>query len=367
MSKKTAASATAPAPAASRAKGPEITEPIHIPLATPNATSRLFAEDTPPAQDVPPADVPRGTTPEIPAAPAPVPPPPAQEPVAPPAAPPSPEVPAVPAPTTPPAPSDVTFIEDLLAKSNIPLNKVMVRVKVDGKEEVMSYEDAKMRVQLKEHLNLAGQELGTQRRAFAEERRKFHEERGNIQNLGVRQPAMDPAAPTPLEQFPQNTDPLVAQLIGEVKMLRERVQGIDPLVFDANRQRVANELKSQGFPDFMDYIPKIEAHITNLKDPMAIQYYDTDIGSKALYHELKSRDLMEQMSRANRPPAPPPPSAPRSPEPPIIRIDGGSSPSQAGVDNYDAQYEDVLTRWKQTRDPRLFRQILQMKGAAAPA
>ena len=361
MSKKNSAPATAPRPAASQ---PLPIENVTLQIQEPDATSRLFPEATPITENVP-----HGTITDVPAPTPVVTPPPAPAPVAPavpPAAPATPP-PAAPAPAPAPAASDDTFLEDLLAKSNIPMEKVKVRLKVDGVEQVMSYEEAKKRVQLQEHLNLAGQKLGEDRRAIAEERRKLQEEQRTVPNLGA------PRVPTPVEPTPDDlANPLVRALYDEVITLKGRMQGLDPVVFDTNRQRVANELKAQGFPDFLEYIPKIEAHIATLKDPRYIEYYDTEVGSKALYHELKSRDLMEQMAKANRPPvpapaAPVPPAAPPA-NAPIITIDGGQNPSQAVVvDNYDAQYQDVLERWKQTRDPRLFRQLLKMRGASATA
>lgn len=349
MSKKSAAATAKPAAPAQETSH----EPINMKLPESNATSHLFPETIPPAEETPPAVV-------VPPQEVPV------EPTAP-VVPPAPESPAVPsetpAPTTPtPTPTDETFLEDLLAKSNIPLDKLKVRIKVDGKEEVLSYEEAKKRVQLKEHLNLAGQQLGVERRTVAEERKKWSEEQRSAQFPGAqRQPV-----PTN-EQIPVS-DPLIAQLIDKVNMLESRQQGLDPVIFDVNRQRVAGELKSQGFPDFLDYIPKMEAHISALKDQNAIQYYDTEIGSKALYHELKNRDLMEQMQRAQRPtpPAPMPQKVTSSPEhAPIIVIDGGSQPSQAGLDNYDAKYQEKLSRWQKTRDPVIFRELLAMRGAGA--
>lgn len=358
MSKNKAAPATAPRPAVN----PPAVQDINIQVQQPDATSRLFPEETPITQNVP-----HGTIQDVPA-PTPV--------VVPPVAPPAPPAPAVPPekPTTPPpaapapapapAASDDTFLEDLLAKSNVPMDKVKVRLKVDGVEQVMSYEEAKMRVQLKEHLNLAGQKLGEDRRAIAEERKKLQEQQRTVPNLGV------PPAPTPGEPTPEDlANPLVRALYDEVITLKGQMQGLNPVVFDVNRQRVANELKAHGFNDFLEYIPKMEAHIATLKDPRYVEYYDTEVGSKALYHELKSRDLMEQMAKANRPPAPPPvpPVAPPV-NAPIITIDGGQNPSQTiVVDNYDAQYQDVLERWKQSRDPRLFRQLLKMRGASATA
>lgn len=356
MSKKNSAPATAPRPAAQQLP----VENVRINVQEPDATSRLFPEATPITENVPhgtisdvPATTPVVTPPPAPAAPEPV--VPATPPVQPPAA---------PAPAPAPAASDDTYLEDLLAKSNIPLDKVKVRLKVDGVEQVMSYEEARKRVQLQEHLNLAGQKLGEDRRAIAEERKRFQEEQRTVSNLGA------PRVPTPGEPTPEDlANPLVRALYDEVITLKGRMQGLDPVVYDTNRQRLANELKMQGFPDYLDYIPKIEAHISKLQDPHAIEYFDTFDGNKALYHELKSRDLMEQMAKANRQPPPPaiPPAAPPA-NAPIITIDGGQNPSQTVVvDNYDAQYQDVLEKWKQSRDPRLFRQLLKMRGASAVA
>lgn len=349
MSKKNSAPATANRPAAQQLP----IENVNIRVQEPDATSRLFPEATPITENVPHGTIEDVPTPTPPPAPAP------EAPAAPPAQP-----PAAPTPTPAPSASDDTFLEDLLAKSNIPMDKVKVRLKVDGVEQVMSYEEAKKRVQLQEHLNLAGQKLGEDRRVFAEERKKFQEELRTVPNLGA------PRVPPPGEPTPEDlANPLVRTLYDRVTMLEGRMQGLDPVVFDTNRQRVANELKAQGFPDFLEYIPKIEAHIATLKDPRYIEYYDTEVGSKALYHELKSRDLMEQMAKANRPPAPAPvPSAAPPANAPIITIDGGQNPAQDTlVDNYDVQYQDVLERWKQTRDPKLFRQLLKMRGASAVA
>lgn len=348
MSKNKTAPATANRPAAQQLP----VQDVNIQIQEPDATSRLFPEATPITENVP-----HGTIEDVPA---PI--------TTPPVAPPAPQEPAAPAtppvqpPAAPaPAASDDTFLEDLLAKSNIPMDKVKVRLKVDGVDQVMSYEEAKMRVQLKEHLNLAGQKLGEDRRAIADERKKFQEEQRTVANLGAQH------VPTPGEPTPELlANPFVSQLIDRMNMLEGRMQGLDPVVFDTNRQRVANELKAQGFVDFMDYIPKMEAHIANVKDPRYVDYYDTEVGSKALYHELKSRDLMEQMAKANRTPAPTAiPSAASPANAPIIRIEGSNNPSQAAtVDNYDVQYDDILARWKQTRDPKLFRQLLAMRTQA---
>ena len=364
MAKRSNAPAT-PAPVAVSAQD---VEPINIPLSASNATSHLFPEDAPPA---PEPNVPHGTIPADPNPPTPAPAP-APEPPAAPAAPAQP--PASPAPAAPAAPSDETFLEDLLAKSNIPLEKLKVRLKVDGQDQVMSYEEAKMRVQLKEHLNLAAAKLGDDRRAIADERRKFQEEQRTARNLGVPVPPVNPAAaPNLAEPTPELlANPFVSQLLDRVTMLEGQMQGLNPVLYDANRQRVANELKAKGFPDFLDYMPRIQAFIGTLQDPARVAYYDSDIGSVALYHELKSRDLMEQMAKANRPPAPTPaapvpPAAPPA-NAPIVTIDGGNPPAQAAVvDNYDAQYQDVFERWKQTRDRRLLVQLLQMRGAVSPA
>jgi hypothetical protein len=359
MAKKSTGAPTPPAGNPTVSSAPE---PINIKLEEPNATGRLFPEETPPAPEapaaVPPVATPPAPAPQAPAEPAVAP----QEPAQPAAA------AAASAQPTPPAADEGTFLDDLIAKSNVDPEKVKVRIKVDGKDEVLSYSEAKKRVQLNEHLNLAGQKIGEERRALSEERRKFQEEQRMAPNLGARAPQGVP--PTPGEPTPEElANPLVAKLYGELNVLKERVQGLDPVVFQTNRQRVANELKADGFNDFLDYIPKIEAHISKLQDPRAIEFYDSETGAKALYHQLKNRDLIEQMNQqASRPTTvqtPPVPAAPSraAAEPPIVIIDSGTQPSQIGVDNYDAQYEEKLTRWKQTRDPKLFRELMKMRGA----
>lgn len=252
------------------------------------------------------------------------------------------------------------YLEDILEKYKIPLDKLKSRIKVDEKEEVLPFSELKKRVQLKEHLDRAGLELGRKRREWAEERKRAGEGRPSNfpQNPAPAEPAFDPRATS------ENDSPEYARLLQRMNALEARSHALDPVIFDTNIQKVAKELKADGFDDFLDYIPKMETFIAKIEDPATQEYYDTDIGAKALYMRLKSQDLMAE----RKAPLKVQPGAPlqERPAPPIVKMDSGQQPSSLSTDDIDdksAKYSLLLNRWKQTRDPNDFRELLKLQGA----
>lgn len=236
------------------------------------------------------------------------------------------------------------YLEDVLSKYNIPLDKVKSRIKVDGKEEVISFDEYKKRVQLKTHLDQAGQELGRQRREILELRKGIEKER------------------TPISQVPAQADPTANRVPSDdyISVLEQRLAAIEartaPVVYDANRQQLARELKNQGFDDFLDYLPRIEAEISKIQDPNAQVYYDTPEGATQLFLKLKNQDLMEQLKQKSDAPKPAPLERPK---PPIQKIDGGSQPTTVNdIDDWQAKRDELYTRWMNTHEPNAKRKAL---------
>jgi len=170
------------------------------------------------------------------------------------------------------------YIEEILEKQGIPLEKIKSRIKVDGKEEVVSFEEFKKRVQLKEHLDRAGQELGRQRREFLE-MRKGEEKRTPISQVPEKSDLAHESASS-------YSDPILAELKREIDELKAERAGLNPLIYDVNRQKVAKELKAEGFEDFLEYIPKMEVELSKVSDPALQAFYDTDEGAKVFFKGL---------------------------------------------------------------------------------
>ena len=244
------------------------------------------------------------------------------------------------------------YLEDVLSKQGIPLDKVKARIKVDGKEEVISFDEYRKRVQLKEHLDRAGQELGRQRRELIEMRKGKDAERNQISSVPAH------ADQTAQTRNAHEVDPYFAAIERRLAEIEARTV---PIVHDTNRQQLIKELKAEGFDDAADLLPRIELEIGKVEDPQLQDYYDTIPGAKALAYRLKNQDLMEQLKKKEEAPK----AAPlERPKPPIQKIDGGSQQSTLGVtDDWQAKRDELFKRWQATRDQRSFRALLEHQNS----
>lgn len=239
-----------------------------------------------------------------------------------------------------------------------------VRIKVDGKEEDVTVKELRDQYQIRKHLNMQSDRVGEERRRLAEERRELME---------IRQQQAQPLPTQDVSGGYQQTQHVPSHVPSEFGTLNQEVQflkaqlnqvmeGTKPVVYQSNRQRVSDELKGQGFEDFLDYIPKMEAHIVSVQNPQLVNFYDTPDGAKALYFQLKALDLKETMSAPRSVPQEVRTVIPS--RPPITRIDGGSQPSVAN-NNDDSSY-----RYKQSfkrasnlgDDKEAWNDVLRQKG-----
>lgn len=246
-------------------------------------------------------------------------------------------------------------LEDILAKQGIPLDKVKSKIKVDGKEEVVSFSELKKRVQLKEHLDQAGQELGRQRQELKQLRKGVEQERPQISQVPAQ-------ADLGQNDAPSQSDPYTQQLERRLQQMEAQTAALSPVIYDVNRQEVAKELKAEGYDDFLDYLPKMEAYLATVKDPARLDYYDQKDGAKELFRQLKLKDLTEQMREKQNAPATKPTL--ERPRPPIQKIDGGSQPSTLGtVDDWTAKDTELRNKWVKTKDLRDYSALMRHRGA----
>lgn len=244
-------------------------------------------------------------------------------------------------------------LEDYFAKQGIPLEKVKVKTKVDGKEESLSFLEMKKNVQLKRHLDQAGQELGRQRLEAKEALKAIEQERQKFQQV--------PAVADPDQtNVPSNSEPYNARLEREIAELKAQMSGLNPVIYDVNRQTVAKELKAEGHDDFIETLPEIEAYLVTVKDPALANYYDTTEGVKEVFRQIKLKKMMENQKA----PAPTPKAPLEKKQPPIQKIDGGSQPSSIGsVDDWSATQNELLNKWKRTKDTRDLQALLAHQNA----
>jgi hypothetical protein len=133
---------------------------------------------------------------------------------------------------------------------------------------------------------------------------------------------------------------------------------IAPVMYQTARQKVADELREEGFTDFLEYVPKMSEAIAGIEDDNLVRYYDTPEGAKALYYKLK----LQEQARQAATPQPPKQEKPEPVKAPVVKIDAGASTSGGIVDDADAKYAEAFRRWKETGDPNAWRQVLRYKG-----
>lgn len=239
-----------------------------------------------------------------------------------------------------PSSDEVVYLEDLLKKMNIDPTKVKTKTKVNGIENDVSILDVKKSYQLEQHLTKRGQQIG-------EERRQLEALRNEL----ARQP-----------QVPQESstgDPQYDALKKELDSIKGILPSLQPVIYQNARQSLANELKDQGFPDFMDYIDKIDARVGAEPDENKWRYYNTPEGAKQLYFQMKLEDQMKGV------PAKQPEQPKSQARPPIVKIDGGNQPTRPAVDDWATKYNELVAKWKENpnKNKHLLQDILRMKDA----
>lgn len=236
-----------------------------------------------------------------------------------------------------------------------------IRQKIDGKEVVTTVEELKKysdQDQIKKHLAEAAEKVGQERRKLAEERQQWNEQRSRNQApQGTPQTIQNPQIPEQQQNF--QGDPVSQRLQFLEQQVQQLAQGVQPSIYESNRQRVANELKSQGFNDFMEYLPKMESAILGIKDPNLTSFYDTPEGSKSLYFQLKAQDLQKAPARQVQPQV-----VPRgNPTPPQVQIESGSQPSGNFNDDSGNNYRTAFRRAVSAGDDKeAWNEVLRQKG-----
>ena len=233
-----------------------------------------------------------------------------------------------------------------------------IRQKIDGKEVITTVEELKKysdQDQIKKHLAEQADRVGQERRKLAEERQQWNEQRSRP--APIQQPEQpDTDFGTPQRQ-PQN-DPVFQRIQFLEQQVQQLAQGIQPSIYESNRQRVSNELKAQGFNDFNDYLPKMESIVGGLTDPNLISFYDTKEGSKALYFQLKAQDLQKAPPRQAMTQ-----NVPRGiPENiPATQIDGGAQSSGQHIEPENQSYKAAFRRAVGTDDRDAWNEVLMKK------
>lgn len=193
----------------------------------------------------------------------------------------------------------------------------------------------------------------------AEERRQLEALRQELRQSGKPEPSQGQEPQNISNRQAQMEANRIAQLEQQIAMLQ---QSLGPVMYQNNRQRLANELKADGFDDFLEYIPKIEQTVASVEDDNLFNYYNTPEGAKALYFQMKAKELKQSVQR--QPEAPKPPVAIKRPSPPVVRVGSGNQVSNGVTDDWNTKYKAAVKFARENPNNReAIQELLRLKGS----
>lgn len=257
------------------------------------------------------------------------------------------DVPAAAAPTEPAkaAPAPVTTQAEVLDFSALAGKKI--KMVVDGKEELVSAEDALRRLQLDSHLTQKAS-------ALSEKERDIVEREKNLR----RPPVEKPAAPE--EESILSDDPMVKKLLARQDALEKELEGHRVVVakqrYVEGIDRLANHVKTTlGADDFRTYLPKIEDWYKSLPADQQ-RLADNDQAFLGKYQELKIKDLVSGSHAAvapvktlERPSASP------------MKIEGAEGAARVQLDDWDTRYVAALAKAKASGSEEDWAEVMVLK------
>lgn len=204
--------------------------------------------------------------------------------------------------------------------------------------------------------------------AITQKAQRVAEERRQLEALR-QELRQQPQAEPPQRQEQQNISNRQAQMeANRIAQLEQQIamlqQSLGPVMYQNNRQRLASELKADGFDDFLEYIPKIEQAVASVEDDNLFNYYNTPEGAKALYFQMKAKELKQSVQK--QPDAPKPPVAIKRQSPPVVRVGSGDQSSNGVTDDWNTKYKTAMKFARENPGNReAIQELLRLKGISA--
>jgi hypothetical protein len=238
------------------------------------------------------------------------------------------------APAPAPAQAEVLDLEALKGKK--------IKMIVDGKEELVSAEDALRRLQLDSHL--------TQKATTLSEKERVIVEREKALKKPVEVLPVD-------EESILSDDPLVKKLLARTEALERKVAEADGILakqkYQENLDVLAAHVKTTyGADDFRTYVPKIEEIIRNLPPERRNVTNQDTLG---IYQELKMKDLISGSHAAVAPK-----TVERPASAPMV-VEGAEGAARVQLDDWDLRYQTALAKAKASGSEEDWANVMVLK------
>ncbi len=220
----------------------------------------------------------------------------------------------------------------------------MVKVKIDGQEMEVPFREVVKGYQTDQYLSRKGQRIEGERQRLKETR---------IAPAPYVSQETQPAPPDdPLyEVVKPYLEPLQRQLAQAEVTIGTLSNLAAPVQYQQNLKGLDGELKKQGFTDFNDYVPKIEAELSGMSEE-GQKLYDTRQGFETLYLRMK----MQEKTKTINPDARPQPKLL-----PINQVESGSPPSN--IDDSSSQDKKLFEQATASGDIRDWAKLFAFRSS----
>jgi len=211
-----------------------------------------------------------------------------------------------------------------------------VKVKIGGIEKEVLFSDLIRGYQTDQYLTQKGQRI-------AEEKRLIDE---RFQNLQTKATVEEPEI---YEYENEELKPLKTEISTLKDEIRSFSEVLKPLKYQHNLKILADKAKDMGHDDFMEYVPRIEAHVGSMPEE-EIKQYDTEAGFFSTFIKLKLKDIKDNVPGKQK--------GETRPKPPLVPIERGEG-APSGASDENATYQTLFEEAKKTGD---WSKVLEFKA-----
>lgn len=181
--------------------------------------------------------------------------------------------------------------EKLPDDKEVPLYKV----KIDGVEKEVPYEELIKGYQTAQFLSQKGQRLAEERRALEEERKRLESEKAR----SVQKDTEDEEDIYYKEEIKPLLEKETSVLKEEISTLKSTISELSkitgPMKYQTDLKEIDKMMRAEGLDDFMNYVEKIEERVFSASPEEQALLYSFD-GYIKLYQQFKIKDMIKSNS-----------------------------------------------------------------------
>lgn len=224
-----------------------------------------------------------------------------------------------------------------------------VKVKIGGVEKDITLRDLQKGYQTDQYLTQKGQTIAEQYRQLQAQAKPEQSKAAHVPQATIPD---DDFTREYIKPFADKQETAISALQQEIERLKSVTQ---PIEYQNNLSKVDHDMKSAGYDDFMQYVPKITETILNMPVEQQVAY-DTDWGFKSIYKDIKLVELKEALSKSKTEAKLPD----QRPKPRVVTVEsGGGTPT--GNDDTLSLYKSAFQKAQQSGRTADWAEVARLK------